>query len=347
MEHIIHFIYIVSTLFLIVGSCVVFTNAVEHLGKAYNLNEGAVGSILAAIGTALPETIVPLVAIFGAYFTHSSVDVGKDIGIGAILGAPFLLCTLAMFVTGVGVLIFSRMKKRENVMNADHTVMFRDMKFFFFSYSLAILAGFIPITFIKWTIAAFLLGYYLFYVFRTIKKCTCTPGSAGCEVEDLDQLLLERIFKRYNIWVIWAQIIVSILGLIFFSHVFVEQIKYFADIFSVNPLILSLILAPVATELPEMFNSVLWVSQSKDTLALGNITGAMVFQSCIPMAIGIVLTPWIFGLESIVNIAVVYSSSALLFFNLFKNKAFSPHILIASGVFYAVYLGFIVVEILN
>lgn len=334
---IIHTILLLAMLFLIVGSCVVFTNAVEHLGKAYNLNEGAVGSILAAVGTALPETIVPLVAIFGAYFSGSDLNVGKDIGVGAILGSPFLLSTLAMFVTGLAVIIFSKMKKRDAKMNADYSVMFRDLKFFFFSYTLAIGAGFIHFAPLKYLIAAFLLCYYLTYVLRTINRCQ----GGICENAEPDELLFERIFKKYNVFIIWLQIIVSILGLIYFSHIFVEQIRFFAAEFHLNPLILSLILAPIATELPEKFNSVLWVSQSKDTLALGNITGAMVFQSCIPTAIGIVLTPWVFGTESIMSIAMVYCSTALLFFNLYRNKAVTPHILITCGAFYALFLGFI------
>lgn len=332
-----HTLMLISMLFLIVGCCVVFTNAIEHLGRVCKLNEGAVGSILAAVGTALPETIVPLVAIFGAYFTHTNIDTGKDIGIGAILGSPFLLCTLAMFVTGVAVIIFSKIKKREPKMNADYKVMHRDLKFFFFSYTLAILAGFIHFLAIKYIIAIFLLSYYLLYVFRTINRCQGDECSNG----ELDELLFERIFRKYNKFIIGLQIIVSILGLIYFSHIFVEQIKFFSEIFRINPLLLSLILAPIATELPEMFNSVLWVSQSKDTLALGNITGAMVFQSCIPTAIGIVLTPWVFGLESLVNISMVYFSTALLFFNLNKNKSFTPPILITCGVFYGVYILFI------
>ena len=91
MEYLVSFICIMALLALIVGCCVVFTNAVEHLGRHHNLGDGAVGCILAAIGTALPETIVPLVAIFGAYLTGSSVQIGDEIGIGAILGSPFLV----------------------------------------------------------------------------------------------------------------------------------------------------------------------------------------------------------------------------------------------------------------
>lgn len=337
METVIHGLLTFTNLLLIVGCCVVFTNAVEHLGKIYNLNEGAVGSILAAVGTALPETIVPLVAILGAYMAHTDVTVGKEIGIGAILGAPFLLSTLAMFVTGLAVIICFRMKKREKEMNANYVVMFRDLKFFFFSYTLAIAAGFIHNPIVKYLCAGGLFVYYLVYVFRTLN---CSHSQCG-ENPDIDELLLERFFKKYNAFLVWLQVVISIGALIFFAHVFVDQIKYFAGLFNLNPLVLSLILAPIATELPEKFNSVLWVSQSKDTLALGNITGAMVFQSCIPTAIGILMTPWVFGTESVINIVLVYCATVLLFINLFKNKGFTPNILISCGAFYLIYLIYI------
>jgi cation:H+ antiporter len=57
-------------------------------------------------------------------------------------------------------------------------------------------------------------------------------------------------------------------------------------------LVLALVIAPIATELPEKFNSVLWIGQKKDTLALGNITGAMVFQSAFPVTVGLWFTSW-------------------------------------------------------
>ncbi len=36
----------------------------------------------------------------------------------------------------------------------------------------------------------------------------------------------------------------------------------------------------------------LWIRQRKDTLALGNITGAMVFQSTFPVSVGLIFTTW-------------------------------------------------------
>ncbi len=329
----IHAILLIAMLFAIVGSCVVFTNAIEHLGKACNLNDGAVGSILAAIGTALPETIVPLVAIFGAYLSKTSISTGQDIGIGAILGSPFLLSTLAMFVTGAAVLVFSGMKIRAVSMKTDYKIVFRDLRFFIISYSVAILAGFVGNYPVKCLIAAFLLTYYLIYVFRTINRSLCEI-EGGCELEEL---YFQRIFRKYNLFVIGFQIILSVGALIYFSHVFVLQITYFSHVFHLNPLILSLFLAPVATELPEMFNSVIWSKSAKDTLALGNITGAMVFQSCIPTSIGILLTPWVFNQTSILNIALVFASSLLLLGYLKIKKQISPAILLACGAFYALY----------
>lgn len=329
----IHAILLIAMLFAIVGSCVVFTNAIEHLGKACNLNDGAVGSILAAIGTALPETIVPLVAIFGAYLSKTSISTGQDIGIGAILGSPFLLSTLAMFVTGAAVLVFSGMKIRAVSMKADYKIVFRDLRFFIISYSVAILAGFAGNYPVKCLIAAFLLTYYIIYVFRTINRSLCEI-EGGCELEEL---YFQKIFKSYGLFLIILQILLSVGALIYFSHIFVLQITYFSDVFSLNPVILSLFLAPVATELPEMFNSVIWSKSSKDTLALGNITGAMVFQSCIPTSIGILLTPWVFNFDSIISIVLVFVSSIMLLVYLKAKKQVSAGILLTCGLFYLLY----------
>ena len=77
---------------VILAGCEFFTNGVEWAGKRFNLSEGAVGSVLAAVGTAMPETLVPLIAIL-----MLGGEAGREIGVGAILGAPFMLATMALF----------------------------------------------------------------------------------------------------------------------------------------------------------------------------------------------------------------------------------------------------------
>ncbi|MCE3266525.1 MAG: hypothetical protein K0S15_1234, partial [Solirubrobacterales bacterium] len=88
------------------------------------------------------------------------------------------------------------------------------------------------------------------------------------------------------------QLLVGLLMIIGGAELFVEEIVTVAEELGVSALVLSLVLAPLATELPEKFNSVLWIRRDKDTLAVGNITGAMAFQSTVSIALGLTVTSW-------------------------------------------------------
>ena len=87
---------ILVALFVILFGALAFTNALEHLGARLKISEGATGSIFAAVGTALPETIVPVVAVLGS--SAASAHIGAEVGVGAIIGAPMMLSTLTLFV---------------------------------------------------------------------------------------------------------------------------------------------------------------------------------------------------------------------------------------------------------
>jgi len=327
---------------------VVFTNAVEHLGEELNLSEGAVGSVLAAVGTALPETIVPLVAILGAYITHSNVSKAQEIGIGAILGAPFLLGTLAFFVTGLAVIIFTKSGRRTKDMPVNTVVVFRDLHYFALSYTIAILSSFIPFHPLKLVMAGLLPVIYLIYAVKTIQ--TASKESEGGQ-EELAALYFTRYFEPPKALVfpfILLQLLFSLAGIIILAHIFVGQIEFLSEIFKINPLILSLIITPIATELPEKFNSVIWIRAKKDTLAMGNITGAMVFQSCIPTAVGLALTPWVLSEEAIVNVIIVYLSVGVVYFNILRNKGvLKPSALLTGGIFYSIYLIYVIFKVLH
>ncbi|MEI7475053.1 MAG: sodium:calcium antiporter [bacterium] len=329
----------------IVVICVIFTNAIEHLGEKLNLSEGAVGSVLAAVGTALPETIVPVVAILGAYFAGADLQKSNDIGIGAILGAPFMLGTLAFFVTGAAVYIYAKKGRRTLDMPVDTVVMFRDLHYFAFSFILAVGASFLPSHKLKIFVAVALLFMYGLYVFKTLKKAI--TESEGGE-EELAALYFTKYIKTspaLEMPAIIVQLIFSLIGLIVLAHVFVGHLTNLAEIMKIPPLILSLILTPIATELPEKLNSILWIRSKKDTLALGNITGAMVFQSCIPTALGIILTPWVLNEYAVVNVIVVYLSVIVVYLNIVKNKGIlKPNALIMGGLFYLIYFAFVLVK---
>jgi len=343
MEVFLHVSYILGILGAIVFSCVVFTNAIEHLGEKLNLSQGAIGSVLAAVGTALPETIVPLVAIIGAHLSGND-HIGHQIGIGAILGAPFMLGTLAFFVTGLAVFIFAKTKRRTLDMPINTSLMYRDIKYFFIGYTIAICGAFLPNYSLKHLFAFLLICFYGLYVYRTIHD----RSTANEDGDFLDGLYLLKIINlpKYETFLVYLQVLLSLLGIIFLAEIFVEQLKFFSNLWGINPMILSLIIAPIATELPEKFNSVIWIRAKKDTLAMGNITGAMVFQSCIPTAVGLSLTPWILGVDAFVNIILVYISVFVVYTNIKRNKGIlSPYSLLAGGAFYLLYLIYVILKI--
>lgn len=349
MIYLFHATLIVVLLVFIIGACVLFTNSVECCGKKYGLADSAVGGVLAAIGTALPETVVPLVAILGSILAGTTSSIGEDIALGAVLGSPFLLSTIAFFVTGLSILICSKTKKRLCQLCSNPLVLLRDLKFFFVSYTTAVLCAFIPNKPIKIVIAISLIIYYCWYVKRTLKK----EISCECECEASDELIfltwLSSKFPKltsFELFLIFIQIICSLFLLICSAHFFVKEIIYFSNVLQLHPLVMSLLLAPIATELPECFNSVIWTGQSKDTLSISNITGALVFQSCIPASIGIAFTPWIFDSAAIMSVVLVYISLLWLYFNSIKNKGLiSPYVLIICGIFYLIYI-FYVLKIL-
>ena len=124
------------------------------------------------------------------------------------------------------------------------------------------------------------------------------------------------------------------------AHLFVEELLQVAEEIGVEAIVLSLILAPLATELPEKVNSFFWVREGKDSLALGNITGAMVFQSTIPVGIGLIFTDWELSGNAAVSISLGLAGGVLAYWALRLRGRFELPAVVA---WLALYAAFIVV----
>jgi len=339
------------TLLLLVGvvwACSVFTNAIEWMGHRFKLSEGAVGSLLAAVGTALPETLVPIVALFGTAILHfmnlpappTHAGDGEHIGVGAILGAPFLLSTLAFFISGLAVYYFAGREKRGVILHLDLHLFKRDLSYFFVAYGLVFAASFIPSPAFKHGLAIFLLLFYAVYAWRTL-QIEHVPD----EDFHLEPLILSPHTKEPPTWLILGQVALSLLGILVMAHLFVQQISNLSQIFGISALLLSLIIAPIATELPEKFNSVVWLSRKKDSLALGNITGAMVFQSCIPTAVGLSFTAWILNAQGSLSVLVCFASAGLIYASVLFTRRLTAATLLLGGVFYSIFLVYSLIQV--
>src|SRR5438132_1455936 len=181
---------LIAAFALILLSSELFTNALEWVGESFGLSEGAVGSVLAAVGTALPETLLPLVAI------AVGANAGKEIGIGAILGAPLMLTTLAMFVLGVATLRFARNGARSTEIRGDRGVLLQDLGYFLAMYVLALVAGLYHHVWFKRGLAVVLLLGYTVYVYRHFRGPADEVSEREVEGEELGPLRLRRLMAR-------------------------------------------------------------------------------------------------------------------------------------------------------
>jgi cation:H+ antiporter len=329
------FLLLLVALGLILAAAELFTNAIEWLGDKLGLSQGVVGSILAAVGTALPETMIPIIA-FIAGAKAADPHAGHEIGVGAVIGAPFMLGTLAMAVTGIAAWAYARVGLRDRDVKPNVGVAKRDLRYFLIVFPLAMLASLLPQG-MKPFVGVALVGLYLAYVYQTIKAED--PGDEGEGGEALKPLIFAPKAAQGPGWpMLTIQLIASLALLIGGAHMFVEQVTHVATFFAVPPLILALVLAPIATELPEKFNSVVWIRSRKDTLAVGNITGAMVFQSSIPPAFGLFLSPWVLSRPAVVSGVLAILSSLLIVWSINRHQVLKLPMLLAGGGFYAIFI---------
>lgn len=317
---------------VILAGALMFTNAVEWTGHKLELGEGAVGSLLAAVGTAMPETLIAIVALF------SAAEGSEDVAIGAIVGAPFLLGTLAMGLVGLFAYLYRERRVQGLELRAHRPTLERDLLFFlgFFAVALALAWGAPDALRIPVGIAV-ILAYFL-YVRRTLRA-----GGLVQEHETLDPLIFERRPERRRdpaLVLCALQLLVGLGAMVAGAHLFVEELLHIAESIGVEALVLALILAPLATELPEKVNSFFWVREGKDSLALGNLTGAMVFQSTIPVGIGLIFTSWELSTNAALSIVLGLAGGFLAYEALHRRGRYELPAVLG---WFALYSAFIVV----
>jgi len=350
-------VYIVGAFALILVGAEVFTNGIEWLGVKLRISEGATGSILAAIGTATPETLIPVVAIL---FTNTPD--ADEIGVGAILGAPFMLGTLVMLLIGVTAFVLRRRRGRDTL-HVDAAHARRDLGFFLVLYTLALALALIPseIHFVKGYLGWIFLPSYFLYLFLVLR----TPRRSAADIEEeleereaFDELTFAGLLGRTGVrlrrtspplWLVIAQALIAFGGILLGARFFATFVEDFSHAMGFNTLLVALILAPLATELPEAANSLIWTREGKDVIALGNVAGAMVFQSTVPVTIGVLLTPWELGPYGTIAAVFALLSGLLIYVQLrlrARENALPLSSLMLGGSLYVVFLGYVLWSIL-
>lgn len=326
------FMQLALMLVLILAASELFTNALEHLGERLGISEGVTGSLFAAIGTALPETTVPIIALMGGTASHA---VNEEIGVGAILGAPLMLATLSTCLMAIAVLKTRGLKGKVAPERSGFT---RDLNYFLCAFMIAAAAMFVPHH--EWQVRALfatgLVGVYVVYVIQTF-RASASLVEDGHGTEAPEQLMVARVGLPTNLATIVLQMVIGTVLLVGGAKGFISGVEGVSKVLGISALLLSLIIIPIATELPEKVNSIIWARRGKDTLAFGNITGAMVFQGTLLPGIGIMLTPWEPRVEVLTGVLITLAAAAWLRLNAGKGGIVLWALLVNGGL-YALYL---------
>ena len=324
------------TLCLLLGSagaiylaCEYFVNGVEWFGQKLKLGATATGTVLAAFGTALPESAVTFVAVI-----YGKTAEARDIGVGAAMGGPLVLATIAYAVVGVALWCNRRrLKRTDHLVRVDHQRLARDQSWFLAIFVVKVGLGLVVFVYKPLLGVLFLLAYGM-YVWREMRSDDTVP-----EDETLDPLKFRPGQADPALrWVV-TQTVAALVVIAAASRVFVSQLEVIGVALSLPPHLVALVLSPVATELPETVNALIWVRQGKERLALANISGSMMIQATIPSSLAIFATPWLFDTPLIVAgvltaIAIVY----LLW--LFHRGRVDARWLLPVGLFYGVFVAY-------
>jgi cation:H+ antiporter len=351
---VLHVVLLLACAIAIYLACEWFINAVEWLGVRLKVGPVAVGTVLAAAGTALPESVVTFVAVL-----FGSPEHGADVGVGAALGGPLVVGTIAYGVAGAVLLLNRRRATRQAPVRAgafgvpdlghaqrrdagddggrlgdldaldalDTGRLARDQVWFLAIFVVKAALGLVAFAVKPW-LGWLFLGAYAAYFRREV-----AGGDDQASAEDLEPPRFQPRRGAPSTLAVVAQTLVTLVVIFAASQVFVQQLEWAGPALGLPSVVVALLLAPIATELPETMNAIIWVRQGKVELALANISGAMMIQATVPSAFGLFFTPWRFDVPLVLAALATMGAVGYLLM-LLRRGRLTPGRLAAAALFY-------------
>jgi cation:H+ antiporter len=345
-DPVIHVLLLLGCAAVIYLACEWFVNAVEWFGVEFKVGAIAVGTILAAAGTALPESVVTLVAVL-----FGSKAQGNDIAVGAAMGGPLVVGTVAYGVTGAMLLLHRRAQSKARaavtagtgseagipetlrdggLADVDTKRLAKDQTWFLAIFAVKVALGLVAFAIKPWLGLLFFAAYGA-YFWREMRADGDDASGDG-----LEPLKFQPRRDTPARWAVITQTILALVVIFAASQVFVAQLEWAGPALGLSPVVVALLLSPIATELPEILNAIIWVRAGKTQLALANISGAMMIQATVPSGIGILFTPWKFD-GPLLLAGVVTATAVVYLLWLLRTRRLTPVKLTTAAGFYAAF----------
>lgn len=234
------FLAIIGLGLLVLGAEIVIRGSISF-GKKINISLFAIGVVIVAGGTSLPELASSINAVLNNY---------SDLALGAVVGSNIANLALVMAATTI---IFPIVNINKNQINQAWINIFLGivlifMTFFYFNYIFGIVA--------------ILTLIYLMYI--QMKK------------GEIDNTEIDK--NDYSTIISLILIVLGIIFLVFGSDLLVSSAIEIAKKYNVSEAVIGLSLIAFGTSLPELVVGILSAIKKKVDFALGNILGSNIYN---------------------------------------------------------------------
>lgn len=303
----------ISQLFILVGAlyCIIHgatlaTKYAVKIAANFRLSPYAVGFIVVAIISILPETFISIA---------SSLEGIPAFGFGVLLGSNVADLTL---VIAIIILTARRPLTVESKILVHHAIYPFLLLFpivFGFDGHLSRIEG----------IALIIAGMLFYYL--TLKQAN-TPSSAQKELSG----------RRKNILFLLLSVALLLVG----AHFTVSSASTIATLLGMSPVLIGMLIVGLGTTMPELFFSLKAVKQHHDSLAVGDVLGTVLADATIVVGILALINPFNFP-KTIIYVAGVFmvAGAFILFSFMRSGKSITEKEAFALIVFW---LTFIAVE---
>ena len=319
--------YIAAGVALTFAGGLFFTNALEYLGGRLRLGESFVGAVVSPIFTSMPEFIIFIIALY-----LYGGEAGQDIGIGTVMGEPFMISTIVFPVIFLFAVIGRLTGTRDDLVLEVNRELIIPYLIFMALFPTILLPALIGNVMVRWVVALLLISTYLVYV-------KLMHSSQGLVIEAYEEPYLGVATGWLNrgIELSVVQLILGIVILIYGSRLMVHGIGEASRAFSIDAIALSILIIPIATVLPESITAIIWVLKNRDTMAVAVLVGEKVLYSTLYPAMGLLLTHWRLTVGALASVAIVEAISVIIIYHIVKRRL-TPDVAILGLAGYLAYV---------
>ena len=280
---------IAAGIVMLIVSSFILTITIEEIGKRGKFSESFTGAVISPIFTAMPELVVIILAL-----VLIGKESGSEIAAGTIIGEPFMVSAIGFPIVAIALLVARRKKKIEI---AD-PILSKMLIFMGLVFPIMLIPRFFGFLVVKILIAVLLV--LLYFVFLRFIKGNRILEEEAASIRIQNRALL--------VLVLLAGVGLLLGG----SSLLVQGIDNLSVQTGVNRELITILIVPIGTIVPETMNALIWATRSKTNLAIGAVAGEEMYFATFFPALGILASQWVITFDGILAIVLTSSFSVAI-----------------------------------